>query len=787
MAQPFVRALHNGMGQAVAERTVLRKLEDGAFETWGQVASRVALGNSMLVNDDEDFAMDEFHVLEDLVARGALLMSGRHLQHGDVNQPGRNMEVFTNCATAPASFLLFQLLLNGSGVGRCYDDDMMLVDWDNAPTVWCVLDEDHPDYDRSQHLSARNARHMFNGSKDMMWFDVPDNREGWGKACELVELAAFEKVHKDKLLVLDFSGVREAGRPIKGMQGRPSSGPVPLMNAFTKAMMIRGAGLPKWKQAMYVDHFYAECILVGGARRAARLSSKWWKDKSVLDFIRVKRPVEYDGLDMEGVISLRSEYAERGEQPPLGFLWSSNNSVAVDREFWEQHDVPGTWANTVFVTATECAYADGTGEPGFINVDQLAQDDTGWNDLYRGDYVGSKRYQCEDGSHIYLSKLAKRAQKKRYHTITNPCGEIALNLLGGYCTLGALAPYHCSPGWAVHETTWYQDKVDQYHRDWDDAFVDAARAATRALIRVNTMDSIYGREVRRTNRIGVGLVGIHEWMWARFHLTFREALDEDGPASEMWDVLARVSAAVHDEALGYSAQLGLPTPHTMTTIPPGGTISKLFGLTEGGHLPAMAEYLRWVQFKNDDPLVSDYAAKGYPVRVLEQYDGHTIVGFPTQSVLAEIMPSDKLVTASQATMAEQYRWVGLLEHYWLEGAQWAKPNADDAILRDPHPYGNQVSYTLKFDPSTVSYKEFAETISHNQRDVRCCTVMPQVDAVAFEYQPEEPITRERYEEMVVHVQQVAEEVDAVTMGCANGACPVEFNQRKGVVQDAGYA
>ena len=30
------------------------------------------------------------------------------------------------------------------------------------------------------------------------------------------------------------------------------------------------------------------------------------------------------------------------------------------------------------------------------------------------------------------------------------------------------------------------------------------------------------------------------------------------------------------------------------------TTSKLFGLTEGAHLPAMREYLRWVQFRNDD-------------------------------------------------------------------------------------------------------------------------------------------------------------------------------------------
>ena len=36
---------------------------------------------------------------------------------------------------------------------------------------------------------------------------------------------------------------------------------------------------------------------------------------------------------------------------------------------------------------------------------------------------------------------------------------------------------------------------------------------------------------------------------------------------------------------------------TVTTVKPAGTTSKLFGLTEGAHLPARRQYLRWVQFK----------------------------------------------------------------------------------------------------------------------------------------------------------------------------------------------
>ena len=121
-----VREFHPGMGQAVAERTILRKKQDGSWETWADVAHRVALGNSLLASDTAH-QKEEHRRLEHHIGKATLLMSGRHLQHGDHLQPTRNMEVFTNCSTSATSFLLFYLLLNGSGVGRCYDDDMMLI------------------------------------------------------------------------------------------------------------------------------------------------------------------------------------------------------------------------------------------------------------------------------------------------------------------------------------------------------------------------------------------------------------------------------------------------------------------------------------------------------------------------------------------------------------------------------------------------------------------------------------------------------------------------------------
>ena len=66
------------------------------------------------------------------------------------------MEVFTNCATAGASFTKFYLLLNGAGVGRAYDDALCPVDWAEAPELLLYLSPAHPDWPKD-----RAALHRF--------------------------------------------------------------------------------------------------------------------------------------------------------------------------------------------------------------------------------------------------------------------------------------------------------------------------------------------------------------------------------------------------------------------------------------------------------------------------------------------------------------------------------------------------------------------------------------------------------------------------------------------------
>lgn len=716
-------------------------------EKWADVAHRVALGSALLDPRGIKHRNDEFRAMNHHLRQASILMSGRHLQHGDENQPTRNMEVFTNCATSAMSFLTFYLLLNGSGVGRCYDDEMMLVDYANLPIVVPVIDSHHKDAQSGEivAMDRRTAEHLYRG-RNGHTFVVPDSREGWAKALEKMELMAFQRVYRDDVLILDFSQVRPRGTPIGGMQGRPASGPGPLMTAIKNVAALREAGMAPWRAAMYADHYLAECVLVGGARRAARMATKNWRDKSVLDFIEVKRG---------------------------GFLWSSNNSVTVDEEFWllirkfnagvvARDKQLQLHAVDVFNAICEAAYHDGTGEPGIINVDKLVWNGEGTEIMADGNFAKSDRYEL-DASTLELAKgLVSAWLNSKHKVITNPCGEIVLGSLGGYCVIADVVPFHAG---STHERGGYK-----HLESWDNDAEDAFRATTRALIRTNLMDSLYKREVKRTNRIGVGITGLHEYAWARFGYGWKDLVNE-AKSKDFWLTMSRFKRAVQDEAEAYSKKLGVAVPHTNTTIKPAGTTSKLFGLSEGAHLPSMREYLRWVQFRNDDPLIEDYREKGYPIRKLQTYSGTTIVGFPTQPTICSLGMGDKLVTAGEATPEEQYQYLRLLEKYWIVGVQ------EDGVtpLEDR---GNQVSYTLKYKPELVSFEDFKRTLLEGQSSIRCCSVMPQSDTSAYEYQPEQPVTKHEFEMIAEAIREggTKEDIGFEHVDCASGACPVDFRK-----------
>jgi hypothetical protein len=487
-------------------------------------------------------------------------------------------------------------------------------------------------------------------------------------------------------------------------------------------------------------------VQVGGARRAARMATKSWRDPGVLDFIRAK---------------------ERGG------LWTANNSVMVDAEFWARvssgdDDALTRHASAVFAEATRCAFVNG--EPGFINADRLEDHRTGdaWDrEVFTdGRNFRSDRYQVAEAAGL-LAETTRRALASHYPVTTNPCGEIALHVTGGYCVIADFAPLlACPVPLADIQPGMAPDDVAAM---WDARVEDSVRLGVRFLMRANRMDALYAEEVARTNRMGIGPTGLHEWAWMRFGLGFDDVLDRDR-AAPFWTLLRRLSDVAKEEGAAYARELGLRTPVTVTTVKPAGTTSKLFGLTEGAHLPARRQYLRWVQFKGtrdaagnwepgSDKLLAEYEARGYPLRTLVSFPGMTIVGFPTVPLIVRLGLGERLVTAPEATPNQHFAWLRLLEEHWIGAEQ-----------------GNQISYTLKLFTNDHDLDTFRAIVRREQPHVRCCAILPSRPdhELGYEYLPEEEMALPDFVALVEAINDdgVREAIDLAHLQCASGACPI---------------
>jgi hypothetical protein len=754
-----------GMARAVWENKYSRvkdriKNPDGSttrvYQDWQERMLEVVGGNFML---DRNFDEADLQKTWEYAARGIITMAGRHLQHGDFEQPNKKLEKFCNCATALATFTQFKLGLDGCGIGADYSSAVRRVNWDNMPYIRVVLSHTHPDFHKAGNEmsggmdSLEEAREKYpSESENVRWFDVEDSCEGWVRAVASMETAAYHEKHREKTFIYNFTPVREEGTPIAGQQGRPASGPLPLMRAFQKIASIRGSGMQPWKQAMFIDHYLASCIVLGGVRRMARIATKYWKDKDVFDFIEIKRG---------------------------GGLWSANNSILVDKQFWEEAKDPRTHAARVFQSAIGALYYDRSGEPGFINVDQLHQPTAEEkakidpaeiiNREYYGEELHSKTYEM-------LEKITAYALKQPYWIILNPCAEVPLATFGGFCLV------------ADNNLARVKNTAE---------FIDACGSTAEMLVRVNRMDSIYKQETDRTNRIGVSAIGIHEGAWNLFGFKFSDLIFDydylmETPietlrsrhnvlkSAPFWLMLDAARQEVEDRAYRYSRKLGMNPPETATVLKPGGTVTKVMTTTETANLPAFPTYLRWNQYEAEingvpNPDVVDLKNRGYPVKDISVkddgsigYPGKVVVGFPTKLPIVDLMGGENVTTASDVSVEDHYKWLALLEKFWL------------GTKADGSSKNGQISYTLKVKAENYTFEEFKAIIAEWQPKVRCCAIdfVQDIDSLksAYVYVPEEPISFETYTAMMADIISVEREgYEDANIQCTSGFCPIELD------------
>ena len=594
-------------GELVYNRTYSRIKPDGSRETWPETVERVVDGNLDLVPERFQLPGERDDLIR-LMTEFKLLPAGRHLWASGV----KNAQHLFNCWVAgwPENIaehfsFTFMRLMEGGGVGANYSN-RYLEQYDpvvHPLKVEIVCDPSHTDY------AAMKEAGILSEHYDSDWdgsYPIEDSREGWAAALtDLIETHyRKETVHYQR--VYDVSRIRPAGAKLKTFGGQ-ASGPHPFAEMLQKVCRVLSdrAGMALTGiDAMAVDHAIAQCVVAGGVRRSARMSMMHWADPQIEEFIDCK--------------------AKSGEH------WTTNISVEVDEEFWQQARQGEAWhAAKILGYLAEGAVRNG--EPGM------------WD---------SSLSQVEEPGVILA---------------TNPCGEINLEAWEP-CNLG-----HVNLAGFITEHG-FVDTVELYH---------AHRLMTRFLIRAtfSQVGDPKSREVLdRNRRIGVGHLGVASFL-AMTGRKFSEA-----PYDEHFIALLRSLA----EEVDVSAEeichwLRIPVPVKKRTIAPTGTVSKMPGVSEGIH-PIFSKYfIRRVRFNklSDAEALQRLVDEGYEVEDDLFAPNTAVVSIPTKDTLVQAVVDlfgpegeEYVEAADDLTLTELLAFQALYQAAWADNAVSFTANVD---------------------------------------------------------------------------------------------------------------
>lgn len=648
-------------GEVIYSRTYSRTLPDGSKETWPQTVKRVVNGNLALV--DERYQLPgEREDLERLMLDFKLLPAGRHLWASGV----KNAQHLFNCWVAgwtemPSSHFefAFMRLMEGGGVGANYSNHYLA---DYSPVqqelyVHIVCDPEHPDYDRMK------AAGVLSTEFDPDWmgaFVIEDSREGWAAALvDLIDTHYREDVsHYQR--VYDVSRVRAAGTKLKTFGGR-ASGPEPLARMLIDVCEIfseshwvsdRLTGI----EAMGVDHAIAQCVVAGGVRRSARMSLMHWEDPQVFEFINCKKD--------------------------SGSHWTTNISVAVDKEFWKY--------NSGLLT-----------DEGYGSLNSQVQAQRVLSELSQG--------AVRNGEPGMWDWSLNNVDEPNAVNACNPCSEIALEAWEP-CNLG-----HINLAAFVNERGNLTPDVYYAHT-----------LMTRFLIRATfaPVADPKSREVLdRNRRIGVGHLGVASAL-AMMGQRYSEApLDPD-----FRFLLRALKQTVDDAAVEYAHQLRIPVPVKRTTVAPTGTIAKMPGVSEGIHPIFAKHFIRRIRFNrnSDFDSLSDLILQGYDVEDDLYAPNTAVVSIPTKDSLVEAVEaiwgcSDVVEAADDLTLNELLGFQALYQTCWAD---------------------NAVSFTANVDPDRYTAADVEEQLRTFAGLIKGSTCFPES---SFPQAPYTRITEEEYE------------------------------------------
>lgn len=316
-----------------------------------------------------------------------------------------------------------------------------------------------------------------------------------------------------------------------------------------------------------------------------------------------------------------------------------------------------------------------------------------------------------------IQKYGRMGELKRDTAVgVNPCGEATLE------------PYEpCN-----------LQEIALPNLDSEEEFIEAARLMHRWGKRV-TCERYHHPEVdeviKRNRRIGTGITGCMQ------SLLFRP------------EILDRVYAAIQEENVSYSKELGIPPSIRTTVIKPSGTMSKTLDVKgEGIHAGFSRYMIQRVRFSANDKLIPLLRASGHFMEPVKRFDGtldHNTLVVDFYEALPEELP-----TADDG---------------WDTWKQ-----LDVLMLAQKHWADQSVSVTVYYKKDEIP--KVKAWLTDNLKHLKTISFLAHAEH-GFLQAPKEAISKEQYEKLSAKIKPI--DVDSIGGGdldaleCAGGACPVK--------------
>lgn len=233
------------------------------------------------------------------------------------------------------------------------------------------------------------------------------------------------------------------------------------------------------------------------------------------------------------------------------------------------------------------------------------------------------------------------------------------------------------------------------------------------------------------------------------------------PETTPYDMKALRNASVSG-AYSMAIELDMQVPKNVTTVKPSGTLSKIMGTTEGAHKPVSRYLFNNVTFSMHDPLVKPLEKAGYKVFKNPSSPDGVVVSFPVSWETVDFGNKEGLNKESAIEQLDRYKT--LMENYCEQNVSitisYSPSEVDDIIdwLYDNWDSYVGVSFIYRTDPTKTA------------------------EDLGYQYLPQEPVTKEQYEEYVSKLKPVnlvkveggaVQDLDELdNLECPSGVCPI---------------